>query len=140
MLMYRLLADGGLLLLLDGRVRGWRPGAGNAGTAEPWAAVGLGVAHLVGIGVVAVLAWLGADCLLCAQAAVAGSAVLGPRVILGGKSGVADNLTIGRDVVVGGGAIVLGNVDDGVFVSGHPAQPTHDYRAAQRALRRLARR
>lgn len=82
---------------------------------------------------------LGDDCLLCAQAAVAGSAVLGPRVILGGKSGVADNITLGRDVVAGGGAIILSGVADGVFVSGHPAQPTHDFRAAQKALRRLTR-
>ncbi len=80
---------------------------------------------------------LGEDCLLCAQAAVAGSAVLGDRVILGGKSGVADNLSIGRDVVVGGGAIVLSNVADGVFVSGHPAQPTHEHRAGLKALKRL---
>ena len=83
---------------------------------------------------------LGEDCLLCAQAAVAGSSVLGARVILGGKSGVADNLTIGRDVVAGGGAIVLSNVEDGVFVSGHPAQPTHEYRAGLKALRRLIKR
>lgn len=80
---------------------------------------------------------LGDDCLLCAHAAVAGSSVLGARVILGGKAGVADNLTIGRDVVAGGGAVVLADVADGVFVSGHPAQPTHLYRAAQKALRRL---
>ncbi|KAG1655715.1 UDP-3-O-acylglucosamine N-acyltransferase [Nymphon striatum] len=80
---------------------------------------------------------LGEDCLLCAQAAIAGSSVLGARVILGGKSGVADNLTIGRDVVAGGGAIVLSNVEDGVFVSGHPAQPTHEFRAGLKALRRL---
>ncbi len=82
---------------------------------------------------------LGEDCLLCAQAAVAGSAVLGPRVILGGKSGVADNITLGRDVVAGGGAIVLSSVPDGTFVSGHPAQPTHEYRAGLKALRRLVR-
>jgi len=82
---------------------------------------------------------LGDDCLLCAQAAVAGSAVLGPRVILGGKSGVADNITLGRDVVVGGGAIVLGSVADGMFVSGHPALPTHEHRAGLKALRRLVR-
>lgn len=80
---------------------------------------------------------LGDDCLLCAHAAVAGSTVLGPRVILGGKSGVADNLILGRDVVVGGGAVVLGNVADGTFVSGHPAQPTHEHRAGVKALRRL---
>jgi len=82
---------------------------------------------------------LGDDCLLCAQAAVAGSSVLGARVILGGKAGVADNLTIGRDVVAGGGAVVLSDVADGVFVSGHPAQPTHEHRATLRALRRLMR-
>ncbi|WP_296419299.1 UDP-3-O-(3-hydroxymyristoyl)glucosamine N-acyltransferase [Pseudooctadecabacter sp.] len=80
---------------------------------------------------------LGADCLLCAQAAVAGSSVLGPRVILGGKAGVADNLTIGRDVVAGGGAVILSDVADGTFVSGHPAQPTHLHRAGLKALRRL---
>lgn len=80
---------------------------------------------------------LGPDCLLCAQAAVAGSAQLGPRVILGGKSGVADNIILGRDVVVGGGGIVLSSVPDGVFVSGHPAQPTHTHRAGLKALRQL---
>ncbi|SLN17062.1 UDP-3-O-(3-hydroxymyristoyl)glucosamine N-acyltransferase [Pseudooctadecabacter jejudonensis] len=80
---------------------------------------------------------LGEDCLLCAQAAVAGSSVLGARVILGGKAGVADNLTLGRDVVAGGGAVILSDVADGVFVSGHPAQPTHLYRAGLKALRRL---
>jgi UDP-3-O-[3-hydroxymyristoyl] glucosamine N-acyltransferase len=81
---------------------------------------------------------LGEDCLLCAQAAVAGSSVLGPRVILGGKAGVADNLQIGRDVVAGGAAVILSSVPDGVFVSGHPAQPTHEHRAGLKALRRLA--
>lgn len=80
---------------------------------------------------------LGDDCLLCAQAAVAGSSVLAPRVILGGKSGVADNLTLGRDVVAGGGAVILSDVPDGTFVSGHPAQPTHLHRAGVKALRRL---
>ncbi|WP_281982353.1 UDP-3-O-(3-hydroxymyristoyl)glucosamine N-acyltransferase [Thalassorhabdomicrobium marinisediminis] len=82
---------------------------------------------------------LGPDCLLCAQAAVAGSSVLGARVILGGKAGVGDNLTLGRDVVAGGGAVILADVPDGIFVSGHPALPTHEHRAAQKALRRLTR-
>ena len=81
---------------------------------------------------------LGEDCLLCAQVGVAGSSVLGARVIMGGQSGVADNLTIGRDVVVGGGAGVLANISDGIFVSGYPAQPSHEYRAGLKAVRRLA--
>jgi UDP-3-O-[3-hydroxymyristoyl] glucosamine N-acyltransferase len=80
---------------------------------------------------------LGQDCLLCAQTAVAGSTVLGPRCIMGGQSGVADNLTVGRDVVIGGGAGVLSSVPDGIFVSGYPAQPSHEYRAGLKAVRRL---
>lgn len=80
---------------------------------------------------------LGDACLLCAQTGVAGSSVLGARVIMGGQSGVADNLTVGRDVVVGGGAGVLANIADGLFVSGYPAQPSHEYRAGLKAVRRL---
>ncbi|MEL6959337.1 MAG: UDP-3-O-(3-hydroxymyristoyl)glucosamine N-acyltransferase [Pseudomonadota bacterium] len=107
----------------------------DAGTIRP-TRVGRGskIDNLVQVGHNVVV---GEDCLLCAQAAVAGSTVLGDRVILGGKSGVADNLMVGRDVVAGGGAIVLSNVADGVFVSGHPAQPTHEHRAGLKALRRL---
>lgn len=81
---------------------------------------------------------LGRDCVLCAQAAVAGSAQLGDRVVMGGKSGVKDNVTVGRDVVLGGAAIVLGDVDDGQFMMGYPAQPMPQHRAQQKALRRLA--
>lgn len=83
---------------------------------------------------------LGRDCLMAAQAAVAGSTLIGDRVILGGKSGVADNLTLGRDVVVGGGAIVLSSLGDGLFVTGNPARPAHEDRAARKALQRLVRR
>ncbi len=80
---------------------------------------------------------IGRDSLLCGQVAVAGSAVVGDRVILGGKSGVADNITIGNDVVAGGAAAVFQSVPDGTFVSGNPAQPTHEHRAGIKALRRL---
>lgn len=83
---------------------------------------------------------IGQDCLLCAQTAVAGSAVIGDRSILGGKSGVADNTTIGRDCLLGGAAIVLGDVPDGSFVMGYPAKPMLTYRAEQRAMRATARR
>ncbi|MDC0115909.1 UDP-3-O-(3-hydroxymyristoyl)glucosamine N-acyltransferase [Octadecabacter sp.] len=80
---------------------------------------------------------IGEDSLLCGHVGLAGSVTLGPRCILGGKTGIADNLTLGRDVVSGGGTIILKDVADGTFVSGHPAQPTHLHRAALKALRRL---
>ena len=82
---------------------------------------------------------IGRDCVLCAQAAVAGSARLGDRVVMGGKSGIRDNVTIGQDVVLGGGAIVLSDVADGMFMMGYPAAPMPEHRAGLRALRNLIR-
>lgn len=80
---------------------------------------------------------LGEDCVLCAQAAVAGSARLGDRVVMGGKSGVKDNITLGADVVLAGGAIVLASVPSGRFMMGYPAIEMPAFRAQQKALRRL---
>ncbi|MEJ6398179.1 UDP-3-O-(3-hydroxymyristoyl)glucosamine N-acyltransferase [Yoonia sp. 208BN28-4] len=82
---------------------------------------------------------VGEDCLLCAQAAVAGSTVIGDRVVMGGKSGAADNIKIGSDVVLGGAAIALGDIPSGSFVMGYPAVPMLQYRAQQRQLRQAAR-
>lgn len=81
---------------------------------------------------------VGRDCLLCAQAAIAGSTTIGDRSILGGKSGVADNVTVGSDCLFGGAAIALSDVPDGSFVMGYPAKPMLTYRAEQRALRKAA--
>ena len=78
---------------------------------------------------------IGDDCLLCAQAAVAGSARIGDRTVLGGKSGVGDNLTVGADCVIGGAAIVLSDVPAGSFMMGYPAQQMLAYRARERQLR-----
>jgi len=80
---------------------------------------------------------LGEDCVLCAQAAVAGSAKLGDRVVMGGKSGIRDNVSIGHDVVLAGGAIVLSNVEPGRFMMGYPALEMKEFRAQQKALKRL---
>lgn len=109
----------------------------DAGTIRP-TRVGRGtkIDNLVQVGHNVIV---GEDCVLCAQAAVAGSTVLGDRVVMGGKSGIKDNVKIGADVVLGGGAIVLGNVAAGHFVMGYPAQDMPLYRAAQKALRKLIR-
>lgn len=81
---------------------------------------------------------IGDDCVLCAQAAVAGSSRLGDRVVMGGKSGIKDNVTVGRDVVLGGGAVVLGPVPDGAFMMGYPAVPMPEYRNRIKGLRRIS--
>ncbi len=82
---------------------------------------------------------IGMDCLLCAQAGVAGSSVIGDRVVLGGKTGVADNLTIGSDVVTGGGSVVLSNVPSGRVMMGYPATRMETHIDMYKALRRLPR-
>ncbi len=81
---------------------------------------------------------LGEDCVLCAQAAVAGSAQIGDRVVMGGKSGIKDNIKVGADVVLGGAAIVLNHVPAGSFMMGYPAQPMPAYRAQLKAARAAA--
>ncbi|KJZ20980.1 UDP-3-O-(3-hydroxymyristoyl)glucosamine N-acyltransferase [Loktanella sp. S4079] len=82
---------------------------------------------------------VGEDCLLCAQAGVAGSTVLGDRVVVGGKAGVADNVTVGADVVLGGGSVVLSNVPAGRVMMGYPATKMQTHLESYKALRRLPR-
>jgi UDP-3-O-[3-hydroxymyristoyl] glucosamine N-acyltransferase len=82
---------------------------------------------------------VGADCLLCAQAGVAGSSVLGDRVVVGGKAGIADNLKIGDDVVLGGGSVVLSHVPQGRVMMGYPATKMQTHIDSYKALRRLPR-
>lgn len=82
---------------------------------------------------------VGAHCLLCAQAGVAGSTVIGDRVVIGGKAGVADNLKVGDDVVLGGGSVVLSNVPAGRVMMGYPATKMQTHIEGYKALRRLPR-
>ncbi len=82
---------------------------------------------------------VGADCLLCAHAAVAGSSVLGDRVVLGGQAGVADHLVLGDDVIAAGATAILSNVPAGRVMMGYPAMEMKANIAAYKALRRLPR-
>jgi len=82
---------------------------------------------------------VGAHCLLCAQAGVAGSTVIGDRVVVGGKAGIADNIKIGDDVVLGGGSVVLSNVPAGRVMMGYPATKMQTHIESYKALRRLPR-
>ncbi|SCM67841.1 UDP-3-O-(3-hydroxymyristoyl)glucosamine N-acyltransferase [Donghicola eburneus] len=82
---------------------------------------------------------IGTDCLLCAQAAVAGSTVIGNNCVLGGKSGVADNIKIGDNVVIGAASAVLSNVPAGRAMLGYPAVKMDTHVETYKALRRLPR-
>ena len=79
------------------------------------------------------------DCLVCAQAGVAGSSRIGRGTVLGGQTGVSDNLTIGENVITGGGTIVLSNIPSGRVMLGYPAMKMETHIEVYKGLRRLPR-
>ena len=109
----------------------------DAGTIRP-TRVGDGtkIDNLVQIGHNVVI---GRHCLLCAGAAVAGSARIGDRVVLAGLAGVSDNISLGDDVVAGAGSLILSDVPAGRVVMGAPAMPMAAHIESYKALRRLPR-
>ncbi|WP_169054069.1 UDP-3-O-(3-hydroxymyristoyl)glucosamine N-acyltransferase [Nitratireductor sp. XY-223] len=87
---------------------------------------------------------IGEDCILCAQAGIAGSTIVGDRVTLGGQAGVGDNLTIGNDAIIGATASVGTPVPEGGIYYGTPAVPRkqaardlHNIRRLDRVLKKL---
>jgi UDP-3-O-[3-hydroxymyristoyl] glucosamine N-acyltransferase len=82
---------------------------------------------------------VGADCMICSMAGIAGSSRIGDRVVLAGKVGVNDNIFIGDDVVAGGAAKIFTNVPAGRVVLGNPAVKMSTNLETYKALRRLPR-
>ncbi len=80
---------------------------------------------------------IGKNCLIAAQAGIAGSTILGDNVILAGQAGVSGHLTIGSNVIVGPKGGVSGNVPDGRIVSGMPEMPHKIWLKVSRILPRL---
>jgi len=66
---------------------------------------------------------IGENCVLVAQAGIAGSSKLGKHVTLGGQSGITDHITIGDNAMVAGQSGVFGSVAPGEVLSGTPAIP-----------------
>ena len=82
---------------------------------------------------------IGRDCLICAQAGVAGSTTIGNNVVLGGQSGVSDNIFIGDNVIAGGASVILSNVPSGRAVLGYPATKMNSQLELYKTMRRLPR-
>jgi len=72
------------------------------------------IAHNVGIGT---------NCMIVAQAGVAGSTKVGDEVVLGGQCGVSGHLRLGNGVSVSAQSGVMRNLRDGERVLGFPAVP-----------------
>jgi len=73
---------------------------------------------------------IGRRVLLAAQVGIAGSTVIEDDVMMAGQTGVTGHVRVGRGAIVGAKSAVLQSVDDGAFVTGHPAIEHADWRKA----------
>jgi UDP-3-O-[3-hydroxymyristoyl] glucosamine N-acyltransferase len=83
---------------------------------------------------------IGKQCVIVAQAAVAGSTRLGDGVVLGGQSGISGHLHLEDGARVAGGSGVTNGVEAGATVSGYPAMPHRDWLRLNALLRRMLKR
>ncbi len=66
---------------------------------------------------------IGEDCIIVAQAGIAGSAKLGKHVTVGGQVAIVDHVAIGDNAMISGQSGVFNKVPAGAIVSGTPAMP-----------------
>lgn len=80
---------------------------------------------------------IGKHSALAAFAGLAGTTIIGDYVQVGGQSAFKGHITIGSRAVIAGGSHVWGDLEDGAFVSGRPAQKHRDEVRLQAYIRRL---
>ncbi|MEI7482446.1 MAG: UDP-3-O-(3-hydroxymyristoyl)glucosamine N-acyltransferase [Elusimicrobiota bacterium] len=66
---------------------------------------------------------IGKNCLIMAQAAIAGSTAIGNSVIIGGQAGISDHLTIGDNAIVMAKTGIMSDLAAGEVVFGHTGRP-----------------
>jgi UDP-3-O-[3-hydroxymyristoyl] glucosamine N-acyltransferase len=80
---------------------------------------------------------IGAHCAIAAFVGMAGTTILGDYVQVGGQTAFKGHITIGSRAVLAGGSHVWGDVEEGAFLSGRPAQKHRDEVRLQAYIRRL---
>lgn len=80
---------------------------------------------------------IGENCLLVAQAGIAGSTRLGQYVTLAGQVGLAGHLKIGNQVTVAAQSGVMHNIGDGQKWFGSPAKPDRQMKRQLIAIQQL---
>ena len=80
---------------------------------------------------------IGENCLVVAQAGIAGSTKLGNDVVLGGQVGLAGHLKIGNKVSVGAQSGVMHDIPDGETWLWTPAQPNQHAKRQMIAMQQL---
>lgn len=79
----------------------------------------------------------GKNCIIVAQAGVAGSATLGDEVIIAGQAGIVGHITVGDKAIVAGKAGVTKSVPANAKVSGYPAKPHESARRVNACVQKL---
>jgi UDP-3-O-[3-hydroxymyristoyl] glucosamine N-acyltransferase len=80
---------------------------------------------------------VGEDCIICGQAALAGSTILGNRVILAGQVGLAGHMTVGDGAIILAQSGVNKDVPPGAFMFGSPAHPHNEAKRITAAIKHL---
>lgn len=78
---------------------------------------------------------VGENCVIAAQAGIAGSSTLGDSVMVGGQAGIADHVHIGDGARIAARSGVIGDVPAGETWEGYPAMPRWKW---LRAMARLS--
>ncbi len=66
---------------------------------------------------------IGKNCLIMAQAAIAGSTAVGNNAIIGGQTGISDHITIGDNAVVMARTGIISDLAAGAVVFGYTGRP-----------------
>ena len=70
---------------------------------------------------------IGRNCVLAAQAGIAGSTTIGDGAQFGGKAGTGDHLNIGNGVRLAAGGLTMRDIPDGETWCGIPAKPIRKF-------------
>ncbi|MDR3256287.1 MAG: UDP-3-O-(3-hydroxymyristoyl)glucosamine N-acyltransferase [Endomicrobium sp.] len=80
---------------------------------------------------------IGENCIIVAQAGIAGSTKLGNNVTIGGQSGLAGHLKIGDNVLIASQAGISGNIKNNEQVGGNPMSPLNQSIKIRALIRKL---
>ncbi|MBV9102385.1 MAG: UDP-3-O-(3-hydroxymyristoyl)glucosamine N-acyltransferase [Candidatus Eremiobacteraeota bacterium] len=80
---------------------------------------------------------IGRNCVFAAQTGLAGTTLIGDFVMVGGQSAFKGHVRVGSNVRIAGASHIWGDVADGAFVSGRPAQAHRDELRLQVRIRHL---
>lgn len=80
---------------------------------------------------------VGENCLIVAQAGIAGSTKIGNRTVVGGQVGIADHVNVGEDCIIMAQSAIPSNLADKSFVVGSPAVPRKEFLYREMQVKRI---